>query len=645
MKKIMVGFAILIVFVTLACSLKVSGFHFVNINVTMNQDSESELTFIINDDYNKNAILEYEILVGSDIISFEKYEVITSVSKMVKESYVKVYSNNTTGYAEVKAYLKDDPKVSSTVQFNVEPHNVTGFIIQSETSYVYVDESIQLVGAILPTGIFESIKWEIVSGETKAAISPDGILYGLVGALTDAEYNSQKGSLVTVRATVLDSPFPYFTTERQFVIRNKEVSNVTITGKVFEMKIRESVQLGVSVLPATSYQKVLWTSSDTSIASVDSTGKVTTLRRGNVQIKATSFTDVNMYDVFDLTINPFELDHIRLLPSFVNSLEISRTLALNVGNQIEFVDKDNHVILLENFDLIGGNRYLPDGRLIRFDVSVSDINIASVNSSNFITFNIVSNYWNDGSFILNIELENVEEVSNIEHEITITGGVELNGIMSIYSKTGVLGANTQNVPIRYITLEQIESLALPIMMIAITSPSTTLPAYRTIIWESSNEVVATIDEQGVISFTGELGDTNIKASPKYTSSTSGVSREYTIRVVENEIEKTLISTLGSSYAPWSNITTNQYTYIFPANPRRIIELETAQSLETKIVVYANHTDNLYTSVKWYSSHPQAVEIDEITGELTFFEKISEVVITAELAYNSDVKISFTIEVR
>ena len=645
MKKIMVGFASLIVFVTLACSLKVSGFHFVNINVTMNQDSESELTFIINDDYNKNAILEYEILVGSDIISFEKYEVITSVSKMVKESYVKVYSNNTTGYAEVKAYLKDDPKVSSTVQFNVEPHNVTGFIIQSETSYVYVDESIQLVGAILPTGIFESIKWEIVSGETKAAISPDGILYGLVGALTDAEYNSQKGSLVTVRATVLDSPFPYFTTERQFVIRNKEVSNVTITGKVFEMKIRESVQLGVSVLPATSYQKVLWTSSDTSIASVDSTGKVTTLRRGNVQIKATSFTDVNMYDVFDLTINPFELDHIRLLPSFVNSLEISRTLALNVGNQIEFVDKDNHVILLENFDLIGGNRYLPDGRLIRFDVSVSDINIASVNSSNFITFNIVSNYWNDGSFILNIELENVEEVSNIEHEITITGGVELNGIMSIYSKTGVLGANTQNVPIRYITLEQIESLALPIMMIAITSPSTTLPAYRTIIWESSNEVVATIDEQGVISFTGELGDTNIKASPKYTSSTSGVSREYTIRVVENEIEKTLISTLGSSYAPWSNITTNQYTYIFPANPRRIIELETAQSLETKIVVYANHTDNLYTSVKWYSSHPQAVEIDEITGELTFFEKISEVVITAELAYNSDVKISFTIEVR
>ena len=65
------------------------------------------------------------------------------------------------------------------------------------------------------------------------------------------------------------------------------VTEVKITSTVTEVTAGETITLTAEVLPADATNKtVTWTSSDTAIATVDSTGKVTGVAAGTAKITA-----------------------------------------------------------------------------------------------------------------------------------------------------------------------------------------------------------------------------------------------------------------------------------------------------------------------------------------------------------------------
>lgn len=75
---------------------------------------------------------------------------------------------------------------------------------------------------------------------------------------------------------------------------NKEVDSiyvngVTINNKAVEMMEGEVVTLIATINPSNaSYRNVYWTSSDSSVATVDNTGKVTAVKAGSATITVTT---------------------------------------------------------------------------------------------------------------------------------------------------------------------------------------------------------------------------------------------------------------------------------------------------------------------------------------------------------------------
>ena len=79
-----------------------------------------------------------------------------------------------------------------------------------------------------------------------------------------------------------------------------DVTNISITNK--PASIINSVQLTTSVLPSNATNKaVTWSSSNTSVATVNSSGLVTVIAAGTVTITATSQADSSISDRANIT--------------------------------------------------------------------------------------------------------------------------------------------------------------------------------------------------------------------------------------------------------------------------------------------------------------------------------------------------------
>lgn len=83
----------------------------------------------------------------------------------------------------------------------------------------------------------------------------------------------------------------------------QRVTNVRLNTHSHNMNTGEEFQLQCAVTPANADNKdVIWSSSNDEIASVDQSGKVKALKRGQVKIVATSKDDNSISDVCELTI-------------------------------------------------------------------------------------------------------------------------------------------------------------------------------------------------------------------------------------------------------------------------------------------------------------------------------------------------------
>lgn len=162
------------------------------------------------------------------------------------------------------------------------------------------------------------------SDESVAPVATDGVVTGLrTGSVTITAISSKNNSISSVfEITVIPKPIPSPTPTPVLVISQPfippviTVVNVKITppsNTVIKSTDTLTLTSAVTMSNESTNSNITWTSSDNSVATVDSAGKVTGVKAGTVKITAVSSIDLTTKDTVNLTIVPAEIPEMILI--------------------------------------------------------------------------------------------------------------------------------------------------------------------------------------------------------------------------------------------------------------------------------------------------------------------------------------------
>ncbi len=169
--------------------------------------------------------------------------------------------------------------------------------------------------------------------------------------------------ITTACAPVENSSLPGTDTSHPTSTSEIKVVGIEIVSEGNKQSIKEgeTLQLTANVYPENASQEVLWSSSDETLATVNANGLVTAVKKGTVEIVATSKVDGNVKKSFSLIIEEKE-------PEVITPTEIQLTTEGNVTT------------LKAGETLTVNAKVLPEGASQRVIWSTSDDTVASVSS-------------------------------------------------------------------------------------------------------------------------------------------------------------------------------------------------------------------------------------------------------------------------
>lgn len=211
-------------------------------------------------------------------------------SNGVSYDYIALYTNT--------KWIDQNADLALQLPTEIQPFvNITGLSIVNPTpGELREGTSLQLSTIATPTN---------ASGEATWSSSNDAIISVDVNGNITA--HGSVGEKATITAT---------SSKDTSVIASEEISIVTfyeiaiesvdITTSTTDYIVGDNITLATEVLPSTTHDPSLtWTSSDDTIASVNSLGVVTAKKEGTVIIKATSNQNNTLFDEITLNIVPF----------------------------------------------------------------------------------------------------------------------------------------------------------------------------------------------------------------------------------------------------------------------------------------------------------------------------------------------------
>ncbi|MBQ0165448.1 MAG: Ig-like domain-containing protein [Bacteroidales bacterium] len=246
--------------------------------------------------------------------SDETVATITSTFSEEGSCYVKGVS---PGSAIITATAKDGSGVygSCTVTVNVA---VSSISVTPSTASLAVGDTQQLSATVSPSNaINKSVIW--TSSDTSVATVSST---GLVTA-------KAKGT-VTIKATAADGSGVYGSCT--VTVKYIAVSSISVTPQTASLTIGDTLRLSATVSPSNATNKnVTWSSDNTSIATISSTGLVTAKAAGTVTIKADIHDRLggkNVRDYCTLTVHDRYVQSVSVTPKTA-SLTIGDTLQLS----------------------------------------------------------------------------------------------------------------------------------------------------------------------------------------------------------------------------------------------------------------------------------------------------------------------------
>ncbi len=282
---------------------------------------------------------------------------------------------------------------SASCEVTVLHPDPTTITLTPDSMTLLVGETATITYALEPSDAATTITW--ASSDTSVATVTDGVVTAVFPGSATVTATTANGISATAEVTV----------------RPIEVTGVTVSSLSGEttMKVGDALALSASVNPDNAtYNSVTWSSSDETVATVDSEGNVKGIVPGDVTVTATAVNGVS--GSIELKVLPIPVESITITPSSIES-QPGNTYQLTV------------VVLPENAS---------DKTLVW---SSSDENVASVSDSGLVTVIAV------GVAVITAEAADGSGVKAICTMSVVTGIAEIIGESSsvaVYTVDGLL---------------------------------------------------------------------------------------------------------------------------------------------------------------------------------------------------------------
>ncbi len=195
-----------------------------------------------------------------------------------------------TGISKTIDVIVNSPATALKLQA-VDEKNTKVDITDGQFSMLQ-NHTLQITPVFTPTDSTDQVQWSI-DDTSIASISEDGVLTALsqgtvkVTATTLPSELSEGGVVAKTTITIL---------------KNEPATSITLDKKTLVMKAKETATLVATILPETNTEQIVWSSSDETVATVDSAGKVTAVGKGTAIITCSNFQN-NISDTCTVTVS------------------------------------------------------------------------------------------------------------------------------------------------------------------------------------------------------------------------------------------------------------------------------------------------------------------------------------------------------
>lgn len=234
------------------------------------------------------ALKAYTLDVSSEVPTEVEAENVTWKSSKTKVATVDEAGKIeclAKGKATISALV--DGKVQATVTVSVTTL-VESLTIGSKTgSFTLASgKKLNLTAAVAPAeAANKAVIWTITEGSEYAKISGSGVVTAnknlTVPVTVTVQAAAKDGSGVTAQQEITINPLSYGVE----IKRPNASENTTL---IWDMADRNVIRLSAKVYPLSAEQSVTWKSSNARVASIDASGKITCLKAGTVTITATA---------------------------------------------------------------------------------------------------------------------------------------------------------------------------------------------------------------------------------------------------------------------------------------------------------------------------------------------------------------------
>ncbi len=234
-----------------------------------------------------SASLDVKIYPNDSLVSYSNYVVAdTSIVKMLPDGkFIGKKAGSTHVVVTPHVFIDGLATKSGNCDVNVVAH--TEGIAMDSVFYIHINEHKYLGAKTLPLNVSDNRLVYKVSDPSIAEINKEGMVFG-----------HKRG---TCTVTVKSVDVGYYKTGVINVLQ--AVENLKIEQHSVEMNVKDKKRLFVQVYPMNAdNKKINWSSSDNTVAEIDSLGDVTAKKAGMVWIKAISEDNFKATDSCNITV-------------------------------------------------------------------------------------------------------------------------------------------------------------------------------------------------------------------------------------------------------------------------------------------------------------------------------------------------------
>jgi len=340
------------------------------------------------------------------------------------------------GTADIIATSKSATSVSGKATVTVTEILPLGIVVTPASSNtMLVNDTVRLTATISPSNATnQKVTW-LSSNPAFATVSPTGLVTAIA-----------IGGPVTITATSVSATGVQGTAS--VTIIKTSVTGIKVTPSPLSLILGQTATLNAAINPATAtVQTVTWLSSNSAIATVSQTGVVTSVSVGTCNITATSSDNTSVSQIIPVTVTPVLPLSIAVTPK--------NTTDLYVGNTVNLIAT-----------------ILPDTTTDKSVVwSSSDKTIASVDAKTGVVTGV-----------------------SIGGSVTITATSVALGTITGTASVSVVKTPVTGITVTPGTLGVV--IGTPGYLNAVIDPITA--TIQTVDWLSSDQSVATVDANGVV---------------------------------------------------------------------------------------------------------------------------------------------------